>query len=67
MKSLKRQLESRDDELAEMTRGREAALRENRRLQEDINAMTEENQVSRFCFCQLASTLHPIVKLEDQI
>lgn len=47
MKSLKRQLESRDDELAEMTRGREAALRENRRLQEDINAMTEENQV---CF-----------------
>jgi len=46
MKSLKRQIESRDDELAEMTRGREAALRENRRLQEDIDAMTEENQVS---------------------
>ncbi|XP_048589122.1 centrosomal protein of 135 kDa-like isoform X2 [Nematostella vectensis] len=44
VKSLRRQLESRDDELAEMTRGREAALRENRRLQEDLNTMTEENQ-----------------------
>lgn len=46
IKSLRRQLDSRDDELAEMTRGREVALKENRRLQADLNTMTEEHQVS---------------------
>ena len=46
IKSVRRQLDSRDDELAEMTRGREVALKENRRLQTDLNAMTEEHQVS---------------------
>ena len=46
IKSLRRQLDSRDDELAEMTRGREVALKENRRLQTDLNTMTEEHQVS---------------------
>ena len=45
IKSLRRQLDSRDDELAEMTRGREVALKENRRLQTDLNTMTEEHQV----------------------
>ena len=45
IKSLRRQLDSRDEELAEMTRGREVALKENRRLQADLNTMTEENQV----------------------
>lgn len=44
IKSVRRQLDSRDDELAEMTRGREVALKENRRLQTDLNAMTEEHQ-----------------------
>ncbi|KAK2568024.1 Centrosomal protein of 135 kDa [Acropora cervicornis] len=44
IKSLRRQLDSRDDELAEMTRGREVALKENRRLQTDLNTMTEEHQ-----------------------
>ncbi|RMX44908.1 hypothetical protein pdam_00012554 [Pocillopora damicornis] len=44
IKSLRRQLDSRDDELAEMTRGREVALKENRRLQADLNTMTEEHQ-----------------------
>ena len=44
VKSLRRQLDSRDEELAEMTRGREMALRENRRLQSDLGTMTEENQ-----------------------
>ena len=47
IKSLRRQLDSRDDELAEMTRGREVALKENRRLQTDLNTMTEEHQVSK--------------------
>ena len=45
---MRRQLDSRDDELAEMTRGREVALKENRRLQTDLNTMTEEHQVSEY-------------------
>ena len=51
IKSLRRQLDSRDEELAEMTRGREVALKENRRLQADLNTMTEENQV-HFSLCK---------------
>ena len=55
IKSLRRQLDSRDEELAEMTRGREVALKENRRLQADLNTMTEENQVHFYLwkFCPL--------------
>ncbi|XP_013391946.1 centrosomal protein of 135 kDa [Lingula anatina] len=44
IKSLRRQLDSTTEELSETTRGREVALRENRRLQDDLAAMTRENQ-----------------------
>ena len=50
IKSLRRQLDSRDDELAEMTRGREVALKENRRLQTDLYTVTEEHQVCQVSF-----------------
>ncbi|KAI1888697.1 hypothetical protein AGOR_G00171400 [Albula goreensis] len=42
--SLRRQLESAQQELADAGRGREIALRENRRLQDDLATMTKENQ-----------------------
>lgn len=42
--SLRRQLDSTCEELTEAGRGREVALRENRRLQEDLATMTRENQ-----------------------
>ena len=45
--SLKRQLDATVDELKESSRGREVALRENRRLQDDLATMTRENQVSK--------------------
>ena len=44
--SLRRQLDASNDELTEAGRGREIALRENRRIQEDMALMTRENQVS---------------------
>jgi len=46
--SLRRQIDSTSEELTEVGRGREVALRENRRLQDDLNTMTRENQV---CVC----------------
>ncbi|XP_035272175.1 centrosomal protein of 135 kDa [Anguilla anguilla] len=42
--SLRRQLDSVQGELADVGRGREVALRENRRLQDDLLTMTRENQ-----------------------
>ena len=45
MVSLRRQLDASSDELSEAGRGREVALRENRRLQDDMALMTRENQV----------------------
>lgn len=44
--SLRRQLDAGSDELTEAGRSREVALRENRRLQDDLAVMTRENQVS---------------------
>ena len=44
--SLRRQLDSTSEELTEVGRAREVALRENRRLQDDLSTMTRENQVS---------------------
>jgi len=46
--SLRRQLDASSDELSEAGRGREVALRENRRLQDDMALMTRENQASHF-------------------
>lgn len=46
MQSLRRQLDGTSEELTEVGRGREVALRENRRLQDDLATMTRENQVS---------------------
>ena len=45
MKSLKRQLDGTSEDLGETSRAREIALRENRRLQDDLSVMTRENQV----------------------
>lgn len=42
--SLRRQVDAAHDELAEVGRSREIALRENRRLQDDLATMTRENQ-----------------------
>ncbi|KAI8484989.1 hypothetical protein Bbelb_372350 [Branchiostoma belcheri] len=44
IRSLRRQLDGTSEELGEVGRGREVALRENRRLQEDLGTMTKENQ-----------------------
>ncbi|XP_053399484.1 centrosomal protein of 135 kDa-like isoform X2 [Mercenaria mercenaria] len=44
LKSLKRQLDSTSEDLNENSRGKEVALRENRRLQDDLAVMTRENQ-----------------------
>lgn len=44
LKSLKRQLDSTSEDLNENSRGKEVALRENRRLQDDLSVMTRENQ-----------------------
>ena len=43
--SLRRQVDATSDELTETGRQREVALRENRRLQDDLATMTRENQV----------------------
>ncbi len=51
--SLRRQLDSTSEELTETSRAREVALRENRRLQDDLATMTRENQVHTS-----ASSLH---------
>ncbi|XP_064608998.1 centrosomal protein of 135 kDa-like [Liolophura sinensis] len=43
-KSLRRQLEGTGEDLAEAMRSRDVAVRENRRLQDDLAVMTRENQ-----------------------
>jgi len=43
---LRRQLDANSEELTEAGRGREIALRENRRIQDDMAMMTRENQAS---------------------
>jgi len=47
--SLRRQLDANSEELTEAGRGREIALRENRRIQDDMALMTRENQVGLLC------------------
>lgn len=47
LKSLRRQLDSTSEDLNENSRAKEVALRENRRLQDDLAVMTRENQVSK--------------------
>ncbi|XP_006816961.1 centrosomal protein of 135 kDa [Saccoglossus kowalevskii] len=44
VRSLRRQLDGLHEELTETGRGREVALRENRRQQDDLSTMTRENQ-----------------------
>ena len=46
VKSLRRQVESGVEDLQESNRGRDIAVQENRRLQDDLAVMTRENQVS---------------------
>ena len=43
--SLRRQLDQSHEELSSVSHDREIALRENRRLQDDLATMTRENQV----------------------
>jgi len=43
--SLRRQLDASSNELTEAGRNCEVAMRENRRLQDDMALMTRENQV----------------------
>ena len=45
MASLRRQLDANGEELVDAGRGRQVALRENRRLNDDLGTMTQENQV----------------------
>jgi len=45
MKSMKRQLDGTAEDLSETSRGKDIAIRENRRLQDDLAIMTRENQV----------------------
>ena len=47
--SLRRQVDGTSEELTEVGRTREVALRENRRLQDDLATMTRENQVTNLC------------------
>ncbi|XP_076445989.1 centrosomal protein of 135 kDa-like isoform X2 [Babylonia areolata] len=44
IKSLRRQVESCSEDLQEASRGRDLAMQENRRLQDDLSVMTRENQ-----------------------
>ena len=45
IKSLHRQFDSTTEDLSETSRSKDIALRENRRLQDDLAVMTRENQV----------------------
>ena len=45
IKSLHRQFDSTSEDLSETSRSKDIALRENRRLQDDLAVMTRENQV----------------------
>lgn len=47
--SLRRQLDGTHSELGETVRVKELALKENRRLQEDLTMMARENQVKDVC------------------
>ncbi len=53
--SLRRQLDQSQEELSAVSRDREVALRENRRLQDDLATMTRENQVHTFPPIDLSS------------
>ena len=50
IKSLRRQVESGQEDLSETSRGRDIAMQENRRLQDDLAVMTRENQVQNTFF-----------------
>ena len=49
IKTLKRDLDRKDDDLGETSRLRDAVSRENKRVQEDLVTMTAENQVGEMC------------------
>ena len=54
IKTLKRDLDRKDDDLGETSRLRDAVARENKRVQEDLVTMTGENQVGKmfmYIFC----------------
>ena len=51
--SLRRQLDASNTDLTEAGRGRDIALRENRRIQDDMALMTRENQVAAVTLARL--------------
>nr|ANN83882.1 Cep135 [Patiria miniata] len=64
VRSLRRQLDSSRDELTETVRGRDATMRENRRLQEDLATMTRENQVVNM---ELEEAIEERESLKEQV
>jgi uncharacterized protein YwgA len=53
IKTLKRDLDKKDDDLGETSRLRDAVARENKRVQEDLVTMTSENQVSEVLWSEV--------------
>ncbi|XP_071786802.1 centrosomal protein of 135 kDa-like isoform X1 [Asterias amurensis] len=64
VRSLRRQLDSSRDELTETVRGRDATMRENRRIQEDLATMTRENQTINH---ELEEAIEERENLKEQI
>ncbi|XP_022099001.1 centrosomal protein of 135 kDa-like isoform X2 [Acanthaster planci] len=64
VRSLRRQLDSSRDELTETVRGRDATMRENRRLQEDLATMTRENQAVNI---ELEEAIEERESLKEQV
>lgn len=64
LKSMHRQLDSTSEDLSESSRSKDIALRENRRLQDDLAVMTRENQKLN---SELQETLEDREQLKHQV
>lgn len=64
LKSMRRQLDSTSEDLSESSRSKDIALRENRRLQDDLAVMTRENQKLN---SELQETLEDREQLKHQV
>lgn len=64
LKSMRRQLDSTSEDLSESSRSKDIALRENRRLQDDLSVMTRENQKLN---SELQETLEEREQLKHQV
>lgn len=61
---MRRQLDSTSEDLSESSRSKDIALRENRRLQDDLSVMTRENQKLN---SELQETLEEREQLKHQV